>query len=363
MASQPSSRASTQPLRRTTRIHSQKSSHATWHRAPNSNPTASSAPTPVVPDGSHPAETPRKPSYKLPAYWSLAPTVPSPFAGTLEASLDAILAWGQQWSGGNTEDPVRSIVTTLLGKVDSGTNWPVLLRSLFLAGPDAAGGRGRRVVEELLVLGTRTLLPEQIVENRGAMARVYGERKHLAIRLMLRYDMMREGKVGGSGRQHAVVVNSVAPGGEGRAVPGMERGEAQKQQKQQQLEAKSHHQAQSQPQPQARLRTQETSLHRRPLMPNIWPTLILPPPHLLTNAYPTHGYRERMRHHVTDLDPLLLYADDEVHSWGDAMLIARTATVLLMWQWVRGNNEVLADMEVEGWEVLDGKAEECVWVA
>jgi len=361
MAHQASHRSFPQRTRRASRAYSQTSSYATPRSALHSNATASPArPKPgsdhsnvqKIPTTDAP-EPPRRPNFQLPAYWALTPTVPCPFSGTLEASLDAILEWGRQWGGGKAGAEVCNIVATLLGDVDPRTNWPVIIRGLFLnAGRESAAMQilygGRQLAEELLFLATRTLLPEQIVENRGALARVYDEKRHLAIRLVLRYDMLREVKVRGSSkdaRLHAVVVNSVAPQEE-LLVVGPSRA-AQQQQSE----------------PMSPNQSQRPSLDRRPLLPNIWPTLILPPPHLLAHGYLTHGYRERMRHHVTDLDPLLLYTDDEVHSWSEATLVARTATVLLMWQWMRKNNEVLADMEIGGWEDLDSKAEECVWVA
>jgi len=98
---------------------------------------------------------------------------------------------------------------------------------------------------------------------------------------------------------------------------------------------------------------------RRALMPNIMPTLIAGPEH----GYSTHAVRERMKHHVTDLDGYLLLTDEEVEGWGTAHLLRMVCTLILHWQWLRQNNKILGDMEVGGWEELDGKAEECEWIA
>ncbi|KAH8700057.1 hypothetical protein GQ44DRAFT_718035 [Phaeosphaeriaceae sp. PMI808] len=63
----------------------------------------------------------------LPAAYSLPPTIPRPFTGTLDASLDAILFWGTQFP--NTQ----RIVDTLLRPVSSDTSWPLFWKKyLFL---------------------------------------------------------------------------------------------------------------------------------------------------------------------------------------------------------------------------------------
>ncbi|KAJ4371124.1 hypothetical protein N0V83_004340 [Neocucurbitaria cava] len=102
-----------------------------------------------------------------------------------------------------------------------------------------------------------------------------------------------------------------------------------------------------------------TPHRRRPLMPNILSTLIAAPP----GGFTTLAVRERMKHHITDLDDYLLLSDEKVGGWSDVVLVGMTSQIVLQWQWLRQNNEILGDMEVGGWEELEGKADECEWIA
>jgi hypothetical protein len=255
---------------------------------------------------------------RLPAHYTLPPTVPSPFTGTLEASLDAILHFGLSHSG------TQCVVNALLQTVSPKTIWPLLLRTVYLQ--PSTTQEGRILLEEILFFTTRTLLPEQIAENRSLTALMYERKKQLAIRLILRYDMMRGWKIDGAGK--ALTVASLSPpvGLAASAdidMAGLYLGS------------------------------------RRPLMPNIIPTLIAAP----DGGFTTHAVRERMRHHVTDLDSYLLLTDEEVSRWSDQTLLGMTAQVVLQWQWLRQNNEILTEMEIMNWEDLDGKADECEWIA
>lgn len=189
-------------------------------------------------------------------------------------------------------------------------------------------GRGRYLLEELLFLVTRTLLPEQVLENREAMRRLYDRKKQLAIRFVLRYDMLREWKTGDT--QHAVTVASLPPPTGQVGVPG--------------------------PRP---ARDAKATPYRRRLMPNIIATLIVAPP----GGWTTHGVKERMKHHVTPLDDMLLLTDEEVSEWSEERLTSMAVQVILHWQWLRQNTEELLNMEVNGWEELEGKADECQWFA
>lgn len=147
--------------------------------------------------------TARNNANAIPSHYSLPPTAPSPFSGTLEASLDAVLDWGAEH--GVAHAHARSVVIALLQPASPSTNWAALLQSLLSSSSSSSEqstpghSSGRHLVEELLFLVTRTLLPEQIAENRGFMARLYDRRKQLAIRLVLRYDMLREWRAGGCG--------------------------------------------------------------------------------------------------------------------------------------------------------------------
>jgi hypothetical protein len=261
---------------------------------------------------------------KLSAHYYLAPTFPSPFTGTLNASLDAIQDWSRIHGG---TKGVQGIVDTLLREVDCTTDWPALLRGI----EDVPAGQLRYVVEELLFLVTRTLLPEQIRQNRMLMARLYERKKQLAMRLVLRYDMLREWKMeqGTHHRDQAVAVASVPPM---KGVSEL---------------------------PVVPVSSTDKFPYRRAKLPNIIATLVAAP----VGGFTTFGVRERMKHHVTDLDEYLLLEDGEVAGWGGVTLVARVCQIVLHWQWLRQNNEMLDDMEVHGWEDLEGKADESEWIA
>ncbi|KAF2130325.1 hypothetical protein P153DRAFT_265728, partial [Dothidotthia symphoricarpi CBS 119687] len=255
-----------------------------------------------------------------PAHYLLPPTIPSPFTGTLDASLDAIADFGAKYAG------TQGVTNALLEEVDTRTNWPILLRAMITKG-DSNGptGRGRFLLETFLFLVTRTLLPEQIAENRDLMARLYERKKQLAIRVVLRYDMVREWKVFGGAK---VEVSSLPP-----AVPPVT--------------------------PPLPVSVPVDYPDRRPLMLNVLSTLIVAPP----GGWTTHAVRERMKHHVTDLDDYLLLSDEKVALWSMDMVLIMASQIVLAWQWLRANNEILGDMEIGGWEELEGSKEECEWIA
>lgn len=199
----------------------------------------------------------------------------------------------------------------------------------------------RGLLEELVFLVTRTLLPEQIAENRAAMSRLYDRKKQLAIRLVLRYDMLREWVLGeGPVGKRDLSVASVAPNspdttensGEVQAVD---------------TPTTNQHSMQG-----------DKSYKRKP-MPNIWPTLIAAP----AGGFTTYGVRERMKHYVTHLDDYLLLTDEQVGGWSEKTLVIRASQMALQWQWLRQKNERLEEMESNGWEELDGRADECEWIA
>jgi hypothetical protein len=285
----------------------------------------------TVPDEPQPSGTQ---ATNVPPHYHLLPTVPSLFTGTLETSLDAILTFNH--THGHASG-MREVIDALLRPVSTSTNWPALLRSVYIS--DTTNNKidahntttGRESLEELLCLVTRTLLPEQITENRSLMARLYERRKHLAIRLVLRYDMLREWKEGTSG------VASLPPPAASVSVSTARDEE--------EVEG-GHTQVQTQNQ-------------RRRLMPNIIPTLIAAP----QGGWTTHAVRKRMKHHITELDEYLLLSDKEIATWSDRTLLGMASQITLQWQWLRGNNAVLEEMELGGYEELEGKAGECEWIA
>ncbi|KAF1931425.1 uncharacterized protein M421DRAFT_23126, partial [Didymella exigua CBS 183.55] len=273
---------------------------------------------------------------KLPLHYFLAPTVPSPFTGTLEASLDAILSWG-------TLHPSTTFTKeTLLRPVSTSMNWPAILMTAFGPASGLDIKLRRILLEELTILVTRTLLPEQIAENRLAMGRLYDRRKQLAIRMVLRYDMLREWMLGeGPVGKRDLSVASVPP--TTSSADGNGNGSVQ-------IDSPMKNQV-----------TQDEGVEyeRRLLMPNVWPTLIAAP----AGGYTTYGVRERMKHYVTPLDDYLLLTDEHVRSWSEKTLVVRTSQMVLQWQWLRQKNETLEEMEGNGWEELDGRADECDWIA
>lgn len=251
---------------------------------------------------------------RIPAHYSLPPTVPSPFVGDLETSLDAILDWGITQAG------AQCIVDALLQPVDARTNWPLLLRTVYIH--NSAQNSSREQLESFLFHLTRTLLPEQIAGNRTLMARLYGKKKQLAIRLVLRYDMLRDWKMDHT--WHPMAVASVGPSGAVAPLPIV-----------------------------------PTKEGRKGLMPNVISTLIAAP----EGGWTTHAVRERMKHHITALDAYLLLTDEKVASWSDETVLSMASQMALQWQWLRQNNEILQEMEVNGYEDLEGKADENEWIA
>lgn len=249
----------------------------------------------------------------LPPHYSLAPIQPPPFAGTLDASLDAILDFSR------TRPQLTLLTDLLLRKADTSTNW----KELFDLVLDKALN-GRALLEDLLFLVTHTLLPAQVLENRRLMYDAYANVKNLSGRCVLRYDMLREWQ-----RRNATSFAVV----EGRPAEEVNVS------------------------PLVGVRDQRYP-DRRPLMQNIVPTLIAPP----VGGYGTAKLKEAMKHHVTGLDKYLLLTDGEVVAWGRRRLVLMLAAVVLHWQWLRENTTLLADMDVGQWECLGGKADENAWV-
>ncbi|EUC49193.1 hypothetical protein COCMIDRAFT_54242, partial [Bipolaris oryzae ATCC 44560] len=262
---------------------------------------------------------------KLPAYYSLAPTVPSPYIGSLEISLDAILAFGQLYA---TIPGVTPLVTALLEPVSPGKDWIGIVSALETETPLHA----RYLMIELLFLLTRTLLPEQIAESRGILGRLYDRKKQLATRFLLRYDMLREWKMEpnpSSYRDQPITIASTAP------VLGFVA-----------------------PEPPIVGVASPKYPYRRALLLNVIPTLIAGP----VGGYVSQSVRERMKHHVTELDRYLMIRDEEAEGWSDGRVKSVVCFVLMHWLWLRGNNATLDDLEVLDWEELEGKAEECGWI-
>ena len=200
-----------------------------------------------------------------------------------------------------TSRAMIQVVDALLRPVVASTNWAVLL-SPFIAPENV---RGRETLHSLVFLLTRSLLPNQIAQNRALLALLYERRKHLAIRFKLRYDMLCEwgvdGVVGVASVPPALVAEDQQENGHsvlqdtGIVTEGLEETELEH-------------------------ATQEGEKQERCLMPNIWSTHIAAP----ATGYSTHGVRERMKHHVTNLDAWLLLTDSQICAWSAQMLLGES---------------------------------------
>ncbi|KAL5423084.1 hypothetical protein PMIN04_004150 [Paraphaeosphaeria minitans] len=265
---------------------------------------------------------PEKPDLELvhiPPHYLLPPTQPSPFEGTLEASLNALLDFGR------THPNSMSIMNVLRQCVTTTTNWLDVLVPVLELEENTAMGNGRLLLEELLFLATRTLLPEQIAQNRACMHRMYAAKRTTSMKMILRYDMLREWTK--RENKHFIIVESHPP------LPNLEAS----------LLAEEYGKPHS---------------GRRPLLANIWATLIAAP----AQGYGVYKVGQAMKHHVTGLDKWLMFEDDEVAGWNTETLVQLVMQALLQWQWLRDNTERMEHMEVRGWEDLEGRTDECEWV-
>jgi hypothetical protein len=250
---------------------------------------------------------------KVPEHYVLPPTVPSPFTGTLEASLDALREFAR------IRPKLIKLTDPLLEEVNSKTNWLDLMSTFLATDKDA-----RALLEELFFLVTRKLLPEQIAENRALMHKMYTEKGKLSKLVILRYDMLRESKK--DGKAHSVLVESRAP-----QSPPLE--------------------------PPAPV-SNPLYPNRSPFLPNIMSTLIAAP----AEGWPSKRMGDNMRHHTTALDGCLMRRDEEVGGWSEAKFLMEAVSVVLQWQWLRENTDRLGDMEVDNFDKLDGTAGENEWV-
>ncbi|KAH7135778.1 hypothetical protein B0J11DRAFT_169860 [Dendryphion nanum] len=114
------------------------------------------------------------------AHYQLAPTVPSPFQPDLSKSLDVLIEFAR-----NHADLV-TLTTTMLKAPESSTNWPQLIIKLFTREDRCSDELKMYLLEELLFLVTRTLLPDAIAMNRGLMYELYMARPMARTGLMLR---------------------------------------------------------------------------------------------------------------------------------------------------------------------------------
>ena len=277
----------------------------------NDTPEATPEPTfPYKPGGS--VEQAR-----VPPHYTLLPANPSPFEGTLEASLDAMLGFTRSYP------EAMFLMDVLRAPASTQTNWSELLETALKK--PGLQPRGRLFLEDLFFLVARKLFPEQIAENRKLMARMYEVKKSQSTRTVLRYDMLLQWNK--RNNSQPIVVES-------RPLPAHARPWAPPPGYDQQYSG------------------------RHPHMANVWATLIAGPPQGWVGPKKT----EAMKHHVTGIDEILMFTDREVGGWSTVRLILKTAHTLLLWQWLRSNTEKLEDMEVDGWKELEGRADESEWV-
>ncbi|KAF2689820.1 hypothetical protein K458DRAFT_474271 [Lentithecium fluviatile CBS 122367] len=269
----------------------------------------------------------------IPPAYLLPPTIPSPYTGTLEASLDAILDFTRVYPN------LRPLTAVLLADVDLTTNWPVLLQTT-LKGETAENER--EMLEEIMFLVTRVLLPEQVAENRALMLRLYEAKKTTSVRVSLRYDMLRKWTRGGHAHDMVVESRPALP----PPLPSS---------------PSSIPVSASRPAPPPDPISNPKLPARPPFRPNVLATLIAAPAQY-THGYPTRKLGEAMRHHVTELDRWMLLTDEEVAQWEGKRLWMGVCGVLVMWQWLRRDTEVLGEMEVGGWQELGGRVDECEWI-
>ncbi|KAF2874349.1 hypothetical protein BDV95DRAFT_592441 [Massariosphaeria phaeospora] len=291
--------------------------------------TPGPAPNSAAPPVAHPSTgtgTGPSPSHVLHPAYALPPTIPSPYTGSLNTSLSTILAF-------NASYPALEAITRPLCQPPSpSTDWPTLLMAVHeRAEQEGEPLLGRALLEEVLFLVTRVLLPEQVAQNRALLGRLYSEKRNLGVRMLLRYDLQREARKDANGKALLVWGNTTTPSVVNPYffVP-----------------------------PQSPPRPPTLSPYTRPLFhPAVLATLIANPVGL-----PTQHVAAKLRHHVSGLDDYLLLSDADVAAFSTGRLLVMIASVVLQWQALRENTEVLAVMESHGWEELGGKAEDCEWM-
>lgn len=298
----------TQPWSRGTRIVT---------AAPFATPAATPAATPERTLGDH-TEVVRE-QVHIPQHYLFLPANPSPFRGTFEASLDAILEFNQFYPD------AKDMMNALRAPVSTSTDWKIILGTTLRLEQPSLLPASRILLEDIFFLVTRKLLPEQIAENRKLMASLYDARKSQSMRTSLRYDMVLEWTK--RNNNHFLIVES-------RPLPAL-----------------PNH-------PSAPPDYAQRYPGRYPRMENVWATLIAGPPEGWRSAKKT----ETMKHHITGLDEVLLYTDSEVEGWRAPKLFQKTLQVILQWQWLRQNTKRMEDMEVNGWKDLEGRVDECEWV-
>lgn len=257
--------------------------------------------------------------FRTEPHYSFPPTEPSPFKGTLDASLEALLKFGIRY-------PNSMSILDSLRQYHSDTDWKDMLVKVLGSGDKTKMGNGYLLLVELLFLMTRTLFPEQIAQNRACMRRMYIANTRLSVGMTLRYDMKFIVKAPDQSNRTLYTVQSCRP----EHTVG------------------------------ASVSAEYDQLHagRRPLLPNIWATLIAEPVEL----YETDLLRASMKHHISKMDKWLLFEDEEVAGWSSERLIWNLVQVLVQWQWLIKDTERMEKMEVGGWEELAVPMDQCEWV-
>ncbi|KAF2110614.1 hypothetical protein BDV96DRAFT_666976 [Lophiotrema nucula] len=259
--------------------------------------------------------------------YTLPPTVPSPFAANLQASLDALTAFGR------VHPVLNDLVTGLQGPHDQQPNWAELLQKHLPT--------SRQALNELFLLVTRTLIPNQVAENREECKGYYDRDPSGGnLQIIVRYDAFFRWK---KLRGNPVRVNN---DGQTFSFDGKKAAVAD-------LHPYVNVNAPVAPAPS--LTTPYTGV--RPLLPNTISTLIFATRPTPTTDNP-HGYSaERnnvnMAHHVTILDEMLFTSEQEVQQLLDNMFQVRfTVAVQQMWMKLRHSNEQFRALAAIGYEGL-----------
>ncbi|KAF2659878.1 hypothetical protein K491DRAFT_120435 [Lophiostoma macrostomum CBS 122681] len=230
-------------------------------------------------------------------------------APDLAHSLESILKFGSRVLPG-----LQSFTNILLEPPDRSTNWGALINSFL----DVEKERGRALLNGLLFLVTRILLPNQIAHNRELLTTLYHEKRLTNVRLSLRYDMLRAWKKPIDVPGNATSTPSELPPAD---TPDF---------------------------------LPFVANIERPLRQGLIPDIIARLTTAPKDGYKTKTAEDKMKHHVTALDDMLLLRDEEVEGWPDLQFSVKLAGVIILWQQMRENNELLDDMRVHDWEALEG---------
>lgn len=260
---------------------------------------------------------------ELSPLYTLPPTVPSPYIGELHASHTKLVTSGQIYS--------RLLVLTL--DLMKGTKGWADALNIFV---NPSNQDDRKMLEDLLCLVTRELLPNQIVENRGLMMDLYTTRRVEDVDVWLlsgypadrrRYDMLHSRRQRGG---KPMTVNCPDPTTvDNPTVPTATGSESV---------------------PPGTLRIDDKKYSRKPFAPNIIPTLIAVP----KGGFADQEIAEKMTHHVTGLDDLLLLDDETIQIMSLEEFRVNVGRAIFSWMSLTRSNELLRCWQNIRWGKTEG---------